>query len=452
MILDHLTETISAIATPLGVGGVAIVRVSGVLASSIVSAMTSLQVLEPNSIRLTKMTNEGDRLIDEALVAWFAAPHSYTGEDVAEFQCHGGLVIARQILNRTFQLGARLAQPGEFTQRAFINGKIDLVKAESIIDLIEAKTEKATAIQARHLDGDVSRAIVALREELLALVSHLEVHLDYPDEETLSPSTDYVDQLQHLLTGIDHLLHSFQTGRILQDGLMLVIVGKPNVGKSSLLNALIKEHRVLVSDQPGTTRDAIEVWMKVSEVPVRIVDTAGLHETSDIVEKMGIDRTVTYLEKADLILFVVDQETGITPEDKAVMSQLSADKTLAVINKIDQERRTPFAIPFSSSVRVSAKTEQGMTDLWALLEQRVLSWVGRTDIAQPIISNERQKDQLSRARTHLLEAIQSLEEGLSEDFWLIGLRAALRDLSEILGLDVSAEVLSSIFSRFCVGK
>jgi len=452
VILDHLTETISAIATPLGVGGVAIIRVSGALASSIVLKSSSLKKLDPNSIRLARILDDRGHLIDEALVAWFASPHSYTGEDVAEIQCHGGHVVARQILERTVQLGARLALPGEFTQRAFVNGKIDLIKAESIIDLIEAKTEKATTIQARHLEGDLSHAIGVLRQDLLALVSHLEVHLDYPEEEALAPSTEYVDQLQHLLTGIDHLLHSFQTGRILQDGLTLVIAGKPNVGKSSLLNSLIKEHRVLVSDQPGTTRDAIEVWMKIAEVPVRIVDTAGIHETSDIVENMGIDRTKTYLKKADLILFVVDQVTGITSEDNAVMDQLPEDKTVVVVNKIDQVKGEAFTLPFSSEVNVSAKTEQGMPDLWAVLQQRVLLLMGSPDTSQPVLSNERQKEQLFRARTHLLEATQSLEEGLSEDFWLIGLRAALRDLSEILGQDVSTEVLSNIFSRFCVGK
>ena len=451
MILDHMTETISAIATPLGVGGVAIVRVSGSLASTIILSMSTIKELSPNTIRLARVHDAHGQMIDEALIAWFATPHSYTGEDIAEVQCHGGLVVARQILERTFQLGARLALSGEFTQRAFINGKIDLVKAESVIDLIEAKTEKASAIAAKHLEGDLSVAVETFRDELLALVSHLEVHLDYPDEETLSESTQYTSQLNHLLEGIDRLLVSFQTGRILHEGLSLVIVGRPNVGKSSLLNTLINEHRVLVSDQPGTTRDAVEVWMKIAEVPVRIVDTAGLHETSDAIEQMGMARTVDYFGKADLILFVVDGGAGITPEDQIVMKGLPVDKTLVIVNKIDMPL-VECATPFSSTVRVSAKTKQGLDDLWALLEQQVLSRLAQTNNAQPVLTNERQKDQLLRAKTHILEAIQSLHDGLSEEFWLIGLRAALRDLGEILGQDVSEEVLSAIFSRFCVGK
>jgi tRNA modification GTPase len=451
--LDSFTETISAIATPVGVGGIAVIRMSGPMAATIVLKTTTLKTLVPNSIHLSRVNDQTGQMIDEALIAWFAGPNSYTGEDVAEIHCHGGVVIARQILARLFQLGSRLAQPGEFTQRAFIHGKMDLIKAEAIIDLIEAKTEKATAVQVRHLFGDLSQAINALRAELLALVSHLEVHLDYPDEEILFPASSYATQLQQLEGNMEHLLASFKTGRILQEGLMLVIVGKPNVGKSSLLNTLIKEHRVLVSDQPGTTRDAIEVWMKIAEVPIKIVDTAGLHETSDTIEQMGMERTMDYLEKADLVLFVVDRGTGITDEDREIMGMLSSEKTLMVINKIDQKQHPPSDdILFSPAVHVSAKTEQGMSALWSQLEHSVLLRVGQADLSRPVLTNERQKEQLIRAKLHVEEALQSMREGLSEDFWLIGLRAALRDLSEILGLDISAEVLSNIFSRFCVGK
>jgi tRNA modification GTPase len=396
--------------------------------------------------------DQAGSVIDEALIAWFSAPNSYTGEDVVEIHCHGGVVLAQRILERTFQLGARLASPGEFTQRAFLNGKIDLVKAESVIDLIEAKTEKATAIQTRHIEGDLSLSIQKLREDLLSLISHLEVHLDYPEEETLRASSNYIDQFQYFIVMIDKLLATFKTGRILQDGLVIVITGKPNVGKSSLLNALVKEHRVIVSDTPGTTRDAVEVWMKISEIPVRIVDTAGLHETVDVVERMGMSHTEQYLKKADLILFVLDQMAGLTSDDLAVMSKLPEEKTIAVLNKIDLPQGDPLNLPFRSVVRLSAKTERGMPELWGQLEKQVQMLTGNTDTAQPVLTNERQKNQLVSSKIHIYEAIKSLEEGLSEDFWLIGLRAALRDLSEILGQDVSSEVLSNIFSRFCVGK
>lgn len=454
MILDHLTETISAIATPQGVGGVSIIRISGASASTIVKAMTTLAELAPNTIRHSYINRDENEVIDEALVAWFSAPHSYTGEDIAEIQCHGGIVVARQILERTIELGARLAGPGEFTLRAFINGKMDLIKAESVIDLIEAKTEKATTIQAHHLLGDVSFEIKGMRDDLLSLVAHLEVHLDYPDEETLAPSERYIDRLNRCLFTFDRLLATFRTGRILQEGLLLAIIGKPNVGKSSLLNALLKESRVIVSDQPGTTRDAVEVWMKIASVPVRVVDTAGLHETSDVVEKMGMARSKDYLEKADLVLFVVDQTTGITPVDEAIIAALPIQKTISILNKVDQPEKKRCSLPavLAEVVKVSAKTEQGLPALWAALESAVLSVVGETNSSQPVLTNVRQKEQLLSARIHILDAIKSLEEGLAEDFWLIGLRAALRDLSEILGQDVSEEVLSSIFSRFCVGK
>ncbi|MEK6557578.1 MAG: tRNA uridine-5-carboxymethylaminomethyl(34) synthesis GTPase MnmE [Candidatus Margulisiibacteriota bacterium] len=461
-LLRH-SDTIAAIATPMGIGSIAIIRISGTETVAILKQMTPLNEFEPNTIRLTKIIGANQVLLDSALVSFFKAPFSYTGEDVAEINSHGGYVVAKSILDRLLQLGTRLADKGEFTQRAFLNGKLDLLQAEAVIDMIEARTQKTSSVFLGQLKGHLSTAIAPLRHTLLELVGHFEVHLDYPEEVDLQTPEEYLSLLQTWMERTDKLLNSFEGGRLYREGVLVVIAGKPNVGKSSLLNTLLKENRVLVSDIPGTTRDTIEEWVQLEDIPIRLVDTAGIREmTTDRVEAMGIDKARDLIKEADWLILVLDVLEGLNDDDKSLLRSTASQNRIIVINKLDiypnheSEMRIFLdqqGIAPNRIVSLSLKTPVGIDELRRTLAQNIqeVTFQGAQSDG-PVIANIRQKEKLWQAKQAVLRSISSIEAGYPEDFWVIDLRKAIESLGEMTGENVSDEILTHIFSRFCVGK
>ena len=336
-------DTISAIVTAPGEAGVGIVRVSGPLAQHVGEALfcsasgRKLAELPSHYASYGKVVNPVDgAMVDEVLLLVMRAPHSYTREDVVEIQCHGSHVSLRRILALTLSCGARLAEPGEFTKRAFLNGRLDLTQAEAVMDVIRAKTEASLRLAVRHLEGGLAAAIRAERERLLALIAHIEALLDYPEEEIEEVSAQQAaDGAALAAAKLQHLLDTADQGKVLREGLATVILGKPNVGKSSLLNALVRTQRAIVTDVPGTTRDVIEEYVNLRGVPLRIIDTAGIRETEDIVEKLGVERSRQMLEEADLVLVLLDTSRPLSTEDKEVLTLLGAQKSLVLLNKSD---------------------------------------------------------------------------------------------------------------------
>ncbi|MDD5455452.1 MAG: tRNA uridine-5-carboxymethylaminomethyl(34) synthesis GTPase MnmE [Candidatus Margulisbacteria bacterium] len=461
MTLAPFADTIAAISTPLGIGGIAVIRISGPDTVKIVKQVSSLNKPVPNQIRFTSFFSPDKNKIDEGLLSFFKGPFSFTGEDMAELNCHGGYVVAQKLIDTLLRLGARQADKGEFTMRAFINGKIDLMQAESVIDLIEAKTEKASGIFVHQLEGRLSKKIQTIREQLLKLISHLEVHLDYPEEEDLKKPSDYANIIKDLVSRIDHLLATYNTGRLLKEGILTVIAGAPNVGKSSLLNALLKDNRAIVTDIPGTTRDTIEEWMQLEGIPFKFVDTAGLRNSQNKIEIIGMGKTKKLINKADLVLLMLDAGRDLNKDDQAILKKLDPKKTVVIINKIDLPKNCSKKITelpslkfFSSNIyQLSVKKRKGLTALEkGLVKFAQKNFLTASEQKDAIISNDRQKEQLISAKKTLSSALKSIKKGLSEDLWLIDLRLALSTLGSIIGEDISEEVLNDIFSRFCVGK
>lgn len=328
----YTEDTIAAIATPPGIGGVGIIRVSGTRCFEIVGSVFKAQGTVPLEKRPNRTIQYGhiidpqkqDEILDEVLVLIMKGPKSFTAEDVIEVQCHGGIIVVREILKLLLRQGARLAEPGEFTKRAFLNGRIDLTQAEAVIDIIEAKSEQSLAVAVKQLDGTLAGMIRTIREQLIELISHLEVAIDYPEEDIEELTMDETaDKLRPILAKINQLLATANRGRLLRDGIMTAIVGRPNAGKSSLMNALLRENRAIVTDIPGTTRDSIEEAITIEGIPVRLIDTAGIRETDDIVEKLGVDRAKEYLDKAQIVVCVIDASEPMTAEEEAILREAS---------------------------------------------------------------------------------------------------------------------------------
>jgi tRNA modification GTPase len=446
--VNLLGETIVALATPKGVGGVSIVRLSGVKAYDYALALSTLNCLLPNQILFSKFVINNS-LVDEGLISYFKAPCSYTGEDVVEFNCHGGIVISDQLIDGLLGLGARMARAGEFTMRAVMNGKKDLAQAEAVINLVEAKTDKASMQSLKNLSGSLTNKIKGLRNNLLDVISGLEVYLDYPDELESGFDDGSVETLQRLSVECDGLLANYYQGRLLQTGVKLVIVGAPNVGKSSLLNFLLDSERAIVSSEAGTTRDTIEEWIRIDGIAVCIIDTAGIREPAGLVEGFGITRSRESLKNADLILYVrVEGADDLLPSDAEDLFSAGIP-IITVINKIDLV--SPEDTQLANTCLVSVKNSNGMGFFMDVLQQKLNDMVS-VDNDDVVLSNDRQKEQLIKANDSLKKSLDSVNAGYSEDLWLIDLRQALLDLGEITGDGVSEDVLSRVFSRFCVGK
>ena len=440
-------DTIAAIATAQGRGGIGVVRISGRHCETLACGILGRLPVARRATYGNFLDENGD-ILDQGVALFFPAPHSYTGEDVIELQGHGGSAVLQLLLKRCLDLGARLAQPGEFTRRAFLNGKLDLAQAESVADLIDANTAEAARSAMRSLRGEFSAAIHGLVDELVFLRMLVEAMLDFPEEEVEAIDTMRRDALLNSIRlRLQHTLETARQGSLLREGAHVAIAGQPNVGKSSLLNRLAGEEVALVSDIPGTTRDVIRQAIQICGVPLHIMDTAGLRESEDAVESMGIARARQTLHRADLILLLVDASKGLTAQDEAILAGLPADiPRLLVFNKtdlLDDSTAVSASMPF---VRVSAKSGVGMEELRAKLLEAV-GW--RDQESGAFMARERHVQALKLAQLHLIQAQTVLA---SAELFAEELRLAQRALNEVTGEFTPDDLLGEIFSRFCIGK
>lgn len=451
-------ETIVAVATPPGEGGIGIVRLSGPQAEDFLDQLFrgSHPSLPRHShyLYLGHLHDVSGRLLDEVMVVVMRAPRSYTREDVIEVHCHGGMVVMRRILDAFLEIGARLAAPGEFTQRAFLNGRLDLSQAEAVIDLIRARSESSSRVALAQLDGLVSRTVKEMSDSLADLLSQVEALVDFPEEDIDFAEMIYLEQhARDLQSRIEYFLAHFDMGRILREGLSVLILGKPNVGKSSLLNRLLGESRAIVTDIPGTTRDTIEENLILGGIPLRLIDTAGVRDTDDPVEAAGVYRAREKIASADLILLVVDVSRPLDAQDRLALGACAERKVLLVCNKSDLPL-TPLPVDFLSlpSISLSCRSGEGL----ATLKDSLVNFLGGSlqgDPAQEVVfSDRRHRDALLRARDALSRFRSALAEELSPEFPALDLRVALDALGEILGKTTPDDILDRIFSRFCIGK
>jgi tRNA modification GTPase len=457
-----IDDTIAAIATPLGEGGLAVIRLSGAQALAI--ADKSFLPVGKNSRKPSSAPThtihygkivDGDRVIDEVLLAVMRAPRTFTREDTVEITCHGGILPAKLVLDGVLKNGARPAEPGEFTRRAFLNGRIDLAQAEAVADLIHSRTELAQAAANEQLAGKLSRRINQLRDDLLHTLAHVEAHIDFPDEDIAPDTRDKL--LQRLDDGVrfmDELLRTADEGQLLRRGIRAAIVGRPNAGKSSLLNQLLGRDRAIVSPVPGTTRDTIEETANIRGLPVVFIDTAGLREARDEIELEGIRRSHESLQKAEFILHVLDASEPLTREDEKYLAEFSEKKRIFVLNKADLPKKLELESPVTrhpSPVTVSSLTGQGIEALKDAIKE--LAWSGeiKAEMLQVMI-NSRHQDALNRARAATDRTIAALRGAATLELVAIDLRIAVAAVGEIVGKTTTEDLLDSIFSTFCIGK
>lgn len=461
----EFVDTITAIATPSGEGGIGIIRISGSQSIKISAELFKPKkpVKEFKSRHLyygTIINPKNNSPIDDCLLTTMKAPKSYTGEDVVEIHCHGGSLILQRILEAALKCGARTAQPGEFTKRAFLNNKMDLAQAEAVIDLIQAKTDLALEAARNHLSGRLSEKINTIKEDLVNLLCHIEAELDFPDEEDVGSLTNMEinSRIEKSLAAIENLLSTYDEGKILKNGLETIIIGRPNVGKSSLLNMLLKEERAIVTSIPGTTRDVIEEVINIKGIPVRLMDTAGLRETKDEIEEIGIRFTMDRLQKAELVLFVVDASKHDIYEDVKLFEKVaSRDKKFIIIfNKMDIADISKVAAHAKAFlnynvVKISALGGSGIDELRnAIYISSVGQNIGKTQ--DVIITNVRHKAALDKAADSIKKAQDIIKKTLSREFLALEIKYAIDSLGEIVGETTSDDILEKIFSQFCIGK
>jgi tRNA modification GTPase len=442
------SDNIAAIATAAGRGGIGVVRISGTNLAPIAQLILGA-VPVPRLATLSPFLDDQGNIIDQGIALYFPAPHSYTGEDVLELQGHGGPAVLQLVLQSCLALGARIALPGEFTQRAYLNNKLDLAQAESVADLIDASTTQAAKSAMRSLMGDFSKVIHEMVSQLIDLRMLVEAMLDFPEEELDVPDIKRRDtKLNNIIEQLDKTLSLAKQGSILREGAHVALIGQPNVGKSSLLNALSGEDVALVSEIPGTTRDVIRQSIQIEGVPLHIIDTAGLRETHDIVEKMGIERTRNTIQKADVILLMLDVKEGLQDDDKTILATLpESTPKLFIINKIDLKQINPYLDTKDGVdyIYLSAKSGEGIS----LLKSKLLSLVGWHSDSGVFVARERH----IRALMNAQEALQRAKLALSQaEFFAEELRLAQESLNSITGEFTADDLLGEIFSRFCIGK
>ncbi|MCM0647022.1 tRNA uridine-5-carboxymethylaminomethyl(34) synthesis GTPase MnmE [Clostridium swellfunianum] len=455
-------DTIAAVATSLGESGIAIIRVSGKDSLELVSSIfrgkdnRGLEDIKSYTMRYGHVIDrESSEVIDEVIVSFMKGPKSFTAEDTVEINCHGGVIATNRVLEEVIKAGARLAEPGEFTKRAFLNGRIDLSQAEAVIDIIRAKTELSMKSALAQSEGRISREIKTLRHKLLGIIAHIEATVDYPEED-LEETTSVItsSQLNSVLKEIEKLLSSANEGKILREGLDTVIVGKPNVGKSSLLNALLMETRAIVTDIPGTTRDVIEEYINLDGVPVKIIDTAGIRETQDIVEKIGVEKSKEKINEADLIILMLDLSRELDTEDIEILDYIKDRKYIVLLNKSDLpsklDRSKLEALKSELIIELSAKTGEGIDKLKDAIKSLFFS--GEVSSKDAMITNARHKQALIRAREGCAAAIEALKNTSAIDLASIDARDAWMSLGEITGETLEEDIIDKIFSEFCIGK
>ena len=454
-------STIAAISTAPGNAGIGIIRLSGDDCFKILQ-----KIFKPKNKGEIKgytikygniVKSENDEIIDEVLVSYFVAPKSYTKENMCEINSHGGIVVENQILEECLKNGAVLAEPGEFTKRAFMNGRIDLSQAEAVIDIINSKTEKEMMVAQRHLEGSLSKKIKDIQGEILNLMADIEASIDYPEydiEETTNKKIN--DTLNSVEEKLLKLKNSFENGKILKEGIKTAIIGKPNVGKSSLLNLILGENRAIVSDIEGTTRDTIEEYINIKGIPLKIVDTAGIRKTNDEVEKIGVERSINNISNAELIIALFDDSRTFDDQDKKILDLIEGKKTIILINKIDlgknlikeNEKLKKFK---NNIIEFSTINETGLDKLYNQIEE--LFKLNELDCENTeIITNNRHKQQILYALEDVAKGRESLETHMPVDITAICLKDILERLAEITGENVSEDIINEIFKKFCLGK
>ncbi|QQE74457.1 tRNA uridine-5-carboxymethylaminomethyl(34) synthesis GTPase MnmE [Brevibacillus composti] len=455
-------DTIAAVATPMGEGGVAIIRVSGSEAIEIVDTIyrgkKKLSTVDSHTIHYGHLHDpKTGELVEEVLVSVMRAPRTFTREDVVEVNCHGGIVSVERVLELILDSGARLAEPGEFTKRAFLNGRIDLSQAEAVIDLIRAKTDRAMKVALNQVEGRLSRMIRKLRQNLIEAMAHIEVTLDYPEHDVEDVTQQLLmDKCLEVKEEIGRLLQTASQGKILREGLSTAIIGRPNVGKSSLLNSLVQEEKAIVTDVAGTTRDVIEEYVNVRGVPLRLIDTAGIRETEDIVEKIGVEKSRQLLQKADLVLLVLNYNEPLTQDDYNIFEAVKGFQAILIVNKFDLPQRIDLEevkrhFPNQPLIMTSAKEETGIDLLEKAIADTFFSGrVQQDDLTY--VSNARHIRLLRQAEQATDEAIRGIEERMPIDMVQIDIKKAWELLGEVVGESVGEDLIDQIFSQFCLGK
>jgi tRNA modification GTPase len=457
-------DTIAAISTPFGESGIGIVRMSGLLSGSIARKLfrpkhTPFSFVSHHFHYGELIDPENGNPVDEVLVVLMKSPKTYTREDIVEIHCHGGYFILRKALELVLGQGARMALPGEFTKRAFLNGRIDLTQAEAVIDLIKAKTRESLEIAGQQLRGLLYREMASVREKLVQNLAMLEAHIDFPEEEIEAiPLTKMKEDLLDKVKKLEEWISTHEEGRVFREGVSCAITGKTNVGKSSLLNILLKQERAIVTPIPGTTRDVIEEVLNIHGIPVRLMDTAGLRKAAmNSIEREGVRRAKERVADADLVLLMIDGSRKLDEDDEEIFREIDAKKKVVVLNKKDLSRKVSLKsmkerFPDHSIVQISALKGEGIEDLQQAIYFSLLHRDIRVSPEHLIVANIRHKIALSNTRQILLDALRGLEEGVSLEFIAFEIRSALDSLGEIVGETTSEEVLNRVFDQFCIGK
>lgn len=456
------TDTIAAIGTALSNSGISIIRISGKDSLNIIRKIfVSNSKIMPNNIIYGKIVENG-KVVDTVLVSYFKNPKSYTGEDVCEINCHGGVQITREILQLVLANGARLAEPGEFSKRAFLNGKMDLTKAEAVINLINSKNTTQARIAANNLEGDLYKKIKEVREELIELMAHIEVSVDYPEYDYDEVENDNViSLLNKKIIEINNILSTYEQGKYIKDGVNVVILGKPNVGKSSLLNTLSRSQKAIVTEIPGTTRDVIEERINIGNIILNLSDTAGIRKTDDFVEKIGVKRSIEKIDEADLVIYLLNVESDIDDEDKEILSKIQNKgiKLITVINKIDKGQKLKFdgilnelkRFGVNEVIKMSVLNNEGIDELKNKIEE-IFNTNDLDFENELIITNERHRDLLNKSKEYLEVAKKEIEDNEPIDIVSIVIKNTTKSLGEIIGADVNQDIVNKIFEKFCLGK
>lgn len=457
-----MEKTIVAISTASGNGGIGIIRLSGRQTFDIIDKIfipkNKSKDIKGYTMKYGNIVNtKNNEIIDEVLVSYFVAPKSYTTENMCEINSHGGTVVEKRILELCLEKGAELAEPGEFTKRAFLNGRIDLSQAEGIIDLINSKTEMEAKESINQLEGNLSKKIKKIEQKMLDIMVNIEVTIDYPEydveEVTNSEALKKLNEIHNLLNELEN---SFNKGKIIKDGIKTVIIGKPNAGKSSLLNSLLKEDRAIVSDIAGTTRDTIEEYLNIEGIPLKLIDTAGIRDTENTIEKIGVEKSKKLVNDADLIIAIFDISGSLDEDDRKIIELIRDKKAIILLNKVDvlknnnkmEEEIKKLNKPV---IKISAKEEMGLENLYDEIKKMFeLNEISSNN--EILITNERHKNQIIKAKQNILNAIETVKNNTPVDIISIYINQAMEDLGEITGVNVSENIINEIFAKFCLGK